>query len=57
MERQVIYEYKQLGNTIKVTAVDVDTGIEVSTVVPTQLTQMQMNKAAYQKLLYVLEKR
>ena len=50
----VIFEYFQAGNAIKVTAVDVATGVEATVVTPKKLSEPQRKLIALQKLHYVL---
>lgn len=52
----VLFEYIQSGTSVKVTAIDADTGIEAVVVVPAGLTEKQMQRQALQKLLYLSEK-
>lgn len=56
-EDHILIEYHRVGDAVKVSAVDANTGREVSVVVPAKgLTQQQMNEVALKKLRYVLEK-
>lgn len=52
----VIFEFKQVGNMIKVTAVDEQTGVEVSITGDPRATQKELENLAMKKLHYVLEK-
>ena len=54
---EVLFEYMRSGSSIKVTAIEPDTGIEAVVVVPVGLSEQQMQARAMQKLLYVLKKR
>jgi hypothetical protein len=56
MDREVIFEFIQFGNFVKVTAFDVETKTEVSTIAPSNITQEAQQQAALNKLHYVLEK-
>ena len=56
-EREVIFEFVQLGGTVKVTAVDVATGVEVSIVGNPSAGEAALKRLALQKLTYVLERR
>lgn len=56
MNREVIFEFLPSGNFMKVTAFDVETKLEVSTITPVSISQDQQQQAAYNKLTYVLEK-
>ena len=54
---EVLFEYARQGAYVKVTALEPETGIEASVVVPTSLSQEQMNLQALKKLNYVLRKK
>ena len=54
---EVLFEYMRSGSSIKVTAIEPETGIEAVVVVPVGLSEQQMQARAMQKLLYVLKKR
>ncbi len=54
---EVLFEYVRQGAYVKVTALEPETGIEASVVVPTSLSQEQMNLQALKKLNYVLRKK
>jgi hypothetical protein len=56
-EREVLFELRQIGNTVKVTAIDVATNIEVSTLGPVAAGQHGLKMAALRKLDYVLAER
>ncbi len=49
-DREVYFEFIAIGNTVKVTAIDSLTGIEVSTIGPTSASQADMKQLALQKL-------
>lgn len=53
---QILYEYIRQGAYVKVTAIEPETKVEASVVVPANLPQEQMQVHALQKLLYVLKK-
>ena len=53
---EVLFEYVRNGNFVKVTAVEPETKVEASVVVPAGLSQEQMQIQALQKLRYVLKK-
>lgn len=57
MTQEVIFEFLPMGNFVKVTAMDVETRVEVSTITPANLNQSQQEQAALNKLKYVLNKR
>ena len=53
---EVLFEFKKIGNSMKVTAIDAETGTEVSLQAPANLPQKLMEKNAIAKLQYVLNK-
>ena len=56
-EREVIFEFFQVGSTVKVTAVDTATGTEVSIVGDPAAGELMLKRLARQKLDYVLARR
>ena len=54
---EVIIEFQQIGNSVKVTAVDPESQIEVSIVGPPGAGEETLKRTAIRKLEYVLEKR
>lgn len=48
------FEFEQIGESIKVTATDPETGTVVSLVAPETITQTEMKREAATKLAYVL---
>ena len=52
-----IVEFISVGSSIKVSAVDPETGTEVSIVASPQVTQAQMSELATRKLEYVLKRK
>jgi hypothetical protein len=56
-QRKVILEYHQIGNAVRVAAVDPDTLIEVSIVGSPTAGIETLKRTAIRKLQYVLEKR
>jgi hypothetical protein len=56
-EREVIFEFLHVGTAVKVTAVDVATGIEASIVGDPAAGEAMLKRLARQKLEYVLAKR
>ena len=54
---EVLFEYVRLGKSVKVTAIEPDTGTEAVVIVPADMTEKQMQARALQKLLYVLKKK
>ncbi|MGB0935099.1 MAG: DUF6898 family protein [Alphaproteobacteria bacterium] len=53
---EVIFEFHQQGNFMKITAVDVSTGLEVVSIAPASLSRHQQMLLAKRKLKYVMEK-
>ena len=53
---EVLFEFVRQGNFVKVTAIESETHIEASVIVPASLSQQQMQIQALQKLKYVLQK-
>ena len=56
-ENQVIYEIYQIGNSVKVSAIDPATTVEVAIVGPATASRLQLQRNALKKLKYVLKKR
>lgn len=52
----VIYEFRPMGASVKVSAVDTATGTEVSIVGPARASQHDLQRTALAKLRYVLKK-
>lgn len=55
--REIYVEFVVIGNAVKATAIDPETGQEASVVGPTTASQAQMAQAARRKLDYVLKKK
>ncbi len=53
---EILFEYVRNGAYVKVTAIEPETKIEASVVVPASLSQEQMKLQALSKLRYVLKK-
>ncbi|QQR69681.1 MAG: hypothetical protein IPI58_03240 [Alphaproteobacteria bacterium] len=53
----VLFELTRIGDIVKVTAVDVHTGTEVSLQGPTSAGEILLRQRALQKLRYVMQKR
>lgn len=53
---EIYIEFKQIGQYIKVTAIDSVTGMEASIVGDAKASQAELKRLAAQKLKYVLEK-
>lgn len=56
-EREVIFEFIQLGGAVKVTALDTASGIEASIVGDPAAGEAALKRLALKKLDYVLAKR
>ncbi len=54
---EVIFEFYQIGNSVKVSAVDPASLVEVSIVGPANAPRAQLQRVALRKLKYVLAKR
>lgn len=54
---EILFEYVRQGQYVKVTAVEPETRIEVSVVVPASLSGEQMQIQALNRLNYVLRKK
>jgi len=55
-EREIIFEFFQVGGAVKVTAVDVATGTEASIVGDPSAGETTLKRIAKQKLDYVMAK-
>jgi len=53
---EVIFEFIKRGQYVKVSAVDVTTGVEAVLNVPSQLSQEEMEKFALKRLKMMLKK-
>ena len=53
---EVLLEFYRIGNSVKVSAVDPVTKVEVSIVGPASAPRSELERAAIQKLRYVLAK-
>jgi hypothetical protein len=56
-QREILFEFLQIGRSVKVTAVDVDTGIEASIVGDPHAGQATLRRVAKQKLDYVMARK
>ena len=56
-EREIIFEFFTIGTSVKVTAVDATTGVEVSIVGDPAAGEAALKRLAKQKLDYVLSRR
>ncbi|HEX4026739.1 MAG TPA: hypothetical protein VHX18_03905 [Rhizomicrobium sp.] len=57
MAREIFVEFVTLGNTVKATAIDPDTGLEASIVGPANAPRSTLAEAARRKLEYVARKK
>lgn len=55
--KEVLYEMIPVGRVIKVTAIDPETGVEISIVGDPRLSEYSLKQAAKRKLEYVLRKK
>ena len=55
-DKQYLIEYTVVGNAVKITAMDPETGIEVSTMGPSYMDRNLMANAAVNKLKYKIRK-
>lgn len=53
---EVLFEFRRIGTSVKVSAVDADSGTEVSIVGPASASQSHLRRVALQKLQFVLDK-
>ena len=53
---EVLFEYIQMGNAMRVSAIDAATGTEVTVQAPLTLSPLEMQKLALNKLVYVMGK-
>lgn len=54
---EILFEYVRVGNSVKVTALEPETRVEASVVVPASLNEDQMKMHALNRLKYVLKKK
>ncbi len=54
--KEIFVEFVVLGNTVKATAIDPDTGLEASVIGPANAPRGAMAEAARKKLDYVAKK-
>ncbi len=54
---EVLFEYIRQGTSVKVTAIETETGIEAVVIVPANLSEGQMQAKALQKLRYIMQKK
>jgi hypothetical protein len=56
-ERDIIFEFLRLGRSVKVTAVDAASGVEVAIIGDAATGEAALKKLAQQKLDYVIARR
>lgn len=56
-DQEYLLEFRQVGNAIKVSAIDPVTGTEVSIVGDPAASQEELGRLAVRKLLYILDKK
>ena len=57
MPREVIFEFRRVGNAVKVSAVDTETMTEVSVMGPATTDESTLRRTALRKLEFVLARR
>jgi len=57
MSSSIILEISRVGNSQKVTAVDEETGVEVSFIAPVSAPRMDIERLARSKIAYVIRKK
>jgi hypothetical protein len=57
MSKEIFVEFVQLGNTVKATAIDPDSGQEATVVGPAGAPRATLAEAARRKLEYVVNKK
>ena len=53
---EALIEFRPVGNSVKVSAVDPKTGVEVSIIGPSDIGETELKRNAVAKLAYVLRK-
>ena len=56
-DKDFLIEFVRIGNSVKVSAIDPATGVEVSIVGPANLSDAQLSSNAIAKLRYVLARK
>lgn len=54
---EVLFEYRVVGNSVKVTAMDAESLLEVAVIVPKGTSKTVMQSQALQKLNYMLRRK
>jgi hypothetical protein len=55
-QREILLEYTRIGNSVRVVAVDAETGTEVTFQAPLHTSSAEMQRTAVSKLKYVMGK-
>jgi Domain of unknown function (DUF6898) len=55
-EREILFEFRTLGNQVRVAAIDADSGTEVIIIAPVSASQAEMQRIASAKLFRQLAK-
>ncbi len=55
-ENQIIFEFRTIGASTQVRAIDEASGLEVAVTVPSSASKNQMIQVAKNKLLYIMNK-
>ncbi|MGD9638460.1 MAG: hypothetical protein AB7U85_05320 [Alphaproteobacteria bacterium] len=54
---EILFEIRNVGNSVKVTAIDPNTGLEATIVAPKNMTMFSLKEQAKRKLIYLLNKK
>ena len=54
--REILYEFRKVGNAVRVAAIDSQTGLEVQIVGSARVGKEELRRVAAQKLVWRLEK-
>jgi hypothetical protein len=57
IKREIIIECAQFGNSVRVTAIDAESGTEVTFQAPLSASKLEMERTAVNKLNYVMKKK
>ncbi len=56
-KQEYLLEFRQIGGSVKATAIDPETGAEVSVIAPAHTAESELSALAIRKLRYVLAKK
>ena len=56
-KQEYLLEFRQIGGSVKATAIDPETGEEVSVIAPANTAESELSALAIRKLRYVLAKK